>query len=396
MPCGVCNRSALGVYEGIRLTLVCPACCSQGVDEEGETLLCYSRARASFPGIPPKRMKQLGFTPRRNSHYRNAAPMRLYAVAELEILAEKVDAGIAIRAEALVDQRRARLERMVRSNDISPASPIHHALFEHIFGDYLWHKKPTRKLKELKFRFGAQAISVQLCPADPVCAMNFLENRNIVVYDDDQRLRAEFEYSIFLSSRVFRLEGLLIARYICPAQLNAMKDGPLAEIPRCIDRLRKNVPRMLRMYLQGLGCGKADVDEMLKSDAVKTRVRRCVEYAHDPEAVAEKMVDFWRTRNDQVHRRHVLRQAMAKKGLHIRLDSVYCHDFINGQIDVDLDEIVGIQYITRELFEEGGPRLWRRAHHACESAFRKSLYERGNGVETSIVVALRCKNGRVY
>ena len=82
-------------------------------------------------------------------------------------------------------------------------------------------------------------------------------------------------------------------------------------------------------------------------------------------------------------------EAMEKKGLEIRDDSVYCHDFIYGLVDVDLDEIVGIQYITRELFDTGGSRLWSEYHHACESAFRQALLENGNDMNQSIAIAIR-------
>ncbi|CAM9882477.1 unnamed protein product [Pylaiella littoralis] len=297
------------MYEGIRLTLACPPCCLERSSEEGSSIVCFLKNRALFPRTPPKRMKRLGSTPRRNPHYRSAAPMRLYAMAELEIIAGSADHDQSVRAQTLVDRRQARLERMVRVHKICPVSPIHRALFEHIFGDYLGHKKPRRKLNELKFRFRAQAITIQLCPADPVCAMNFLENRKIVDYSDAQLL-ADFEYSLFLSSRVFRLEGLSISRYICPAQVIGMKNGPLAEIPRCLDRLRKNAPRMPRMCLQSLGFDKVGVDETMNNVAMKTRIKRCIKHAHDPETVATKMVDFWRTRNDQVHRHHVLKKAM--------------------------------------------------------------------------------------
>lgn len=56
---------------------------------------------------------------------------------------------------------------------------------------------------------------------------------------------------------------------------------------------------------------------------------------------------------------------------------------------MNLDEIVGIQYITRELFDSGGLRLWSVFHDTCESAFRESLLETGSDMETSLRVALK-------
>lgn len=389
MPCDTCNRDGLGLFEGIRLTLVCAPCCSTAVSEDGHPIICYSKARALFHVIPPKRVETLGSTPRRNPHYRNAAPMRMYALKELIVLQRKVEHELSVKTERLQKERLARLERLLRVHKISPASSmIHSALFEHTFGDYLSTKKPKKKLKELKYTFGAHDISVQLCPRDPVCAMNFLERRGITTFNLEQ-LQTDFDYSLFLSDRVFRLEGLSIARFICPAQLAQLKHGPLAEVPAAVERLRKNAIRMLRMSLQHLGFEKTEIGRMMDCKAMKIRVRRCVKYVHEPGEVAKNMADFWLTRNNPEHRRQLLQTAMGEKGVWIRDDSVYCHDFIHGEIDVDLDEIVGIQYITRELFEDGGPRLWSRAHDACESAFRKSLLENGNDLDTSIRVALR-------
>ena len=378
------------------LTLVCTACASAEVTDEGHPIVCFSKARAMFPLVPPKRVQQLGSTPRRNPHYKNGSPMRMYALAELQILTQTVEQELAAKAALMEKKRQTRLSRMVRVHKISPVAPIHGALFEHIFGDYLWATNPKKTLKQLKYRFSAHDISVRLCVADPVCAMHYLENRGITAFAVED-LRQGFEYSLFLCSRVFRLEGLSIARYICPAQLVEMKDGPLSEIPASVDRLKKNAPRMLRLSLRGLGFASAEIDCMMKCPAMKTRVWRCFKYAHDTETVAKKMAEFWLRRNDRNHRRQILQCAMDKKGLDIRDDSVYCHDYMYGLIDVDLDEIVGIQYITRDLFDSGGSRFWREYHHECESAFRQALLENGNTMDKSIRMALRrCSSRRRY
>ena len=123
--------------------------------------------------------------------------------------------------------------------------------------------------------------------------------------------------------------------------------------------------------MKALGFDSSEIERMMGCS--DTRVRRCFKYAHDPEAVAKNISEFWLTREDRTHRRLILQQAMKEKGLEIRDDSVYCHDYIYGLVDVDLDEIVGIPYITRELFETGGSPFWSEYHHTCESAFRQAL-----------------------
>ncbi|CAM9194187.1 unnamed protein product [Ectocarpus sp. 8 AP-2014] len=383
--CSSCEPGNLGIFEGIRLTLVCTSCASTALSDEGDPIVCFSKARDLFPTIPPKRVKDLNSTPRRNPHYRNAAPMRMYSVAELRVLQGAVDQEMKVKAAQVKQKRQVRLERLTRVHGISPAAPLHRALFSHIFGDYLWAAHPKQKLKQVKYRFSAHDISVRLCPPDPVAAMNYCENRGITAFVYDQ-LRRDFEYSLFVSARAFRLEGVAISRFLCPSELAELKNGPLSQIPASVERLKKNAPRMLRMALQG---SNAEVERMMKYPAMRTRVRRCIEYAHDPETVAAKMAEFWRTKDDRTHRRRMLQDAMDLRGLDIRPDSVYCHDYICGLIDVDLEELVGIQYITRELFDTGGPRFWSEYHHACESAYRQALLENGNTMDQSIKMALR-------
>lgn len=400
MLCATCEKtSGLGIYEGITLTLVCAWCASSSTWDDGKSLVCLSKAKELFPLITPKRLKTLGSTARRNPCYKNATPMHMYSLAELIVLGRRVEHGLRLSTALLKKKRQERLERMVRLHGVTPASAqMHQSLFGHIFGDYIWADRPTKKLHELKYRFSAQQVSVQMCPADPVCAMNHIENRQITrpqwERDFDQTV-ADFERSLFLTARVFRLEGLSIARYICPAQLSQLKNGSLNSISASVERLKKNAPRMLRMALRSLKFDKCEVERMMSCPAMKTRIRRCMEYAHDPETVSRKMAAFWLTRTDRKHRRQILQSAMGKKGLQIRADSVYCHDFVYGGIDVDLDEIVGIQYITRELFDLGGPRFWSANHDTCESAFRQALLENGNDIDNSINIGLgKCTRRR--
>lgn len=144
------------------------------MSDAGEPIVCFSSARTLFPGIPPKRVKASESTPRRNPHYKNAAPMRMYSVAELRIVQEILDQESRIKTAHIEQKRQLRLERMVRVYNISPAAPIHRSLFFPIFGDYLHAPNPKKKLGELKYRYGVHDLSVRLCALDPVVAMNFL------------------------------------------------------------------------------------------------------------------------------------------------------------------------------------------------------------------------------
>ena len=313
MPCNTCDHEGdLGIFQGISLTLVCTTCASAAVTDEGHSIVCFSKARDAFPSIPPVRLKRLGSTPRKNPHYTNGAPMRMYSLAELHVTQREVAQELVTKADLQEKKRQGRLERMVSVHNISPASHIHRALFDHIFGDYVCAKHPNKRLKEIKYRLRAHDVSVRLCPEDPVCAMNYLEKRGITAFASDD-LQKEFEYSLCLTARVLRLEGLSIARYIYPKQLAQLQKGPLKEIPASINRLKKNSPRMLRMSLRALGFGNTEIESMIKCS--DTRVRRCYKYAHDPEAVAKKISEFWLTREDRRHRRRILQEAIITVNL---------------------------------------------------------------------------------
>lgn len=78
-----------------------------------------------------------------------------------------MDQACEYRAIEVEKKRQVRLERLTRVYKISPAAPLHRALFSHIFGDYLWAAHPKQKLKQVKYRFRAHDISVRLCPLDP-------------------------------------------------------------------------------------------------------------------------------------------------------------------------------------------------------------------------------------
>eukprot|EP00904_Undaria_pinnatifida_P009372 jgi/Undpi1/5565/HiC_scaffold_2.g00842.m1 len=146
------------------------------------------------------------------------------------------------------------------------------------------------------------------------------------------------------------------------------------------------------MSLRGLSFDGDEIERTIGCSPI--RVRRCFKYANDPETVAKTISEFWMTREDRRHRRQILESAMDKKELDVRDDSVFCHDFIYGLVAVDLDEIVGIQYITGELFDSGGLRFWRGYHHECESAFRQALLENGHTVDQSTKIALKSCTSR--
>jgi len=187
MECATCNRQAtnLGIFEGIRLTLVCTVCAAASVSDAGEPIVCFSSTRTLFPGIPPKRVKALESTPRRNPHYKNAAPMRMYSVAELRVVQEILDQESRIKTAHIEQKRQLRLERMVTVHKISPAAPIHRSLFCPIFGDYLRAPEPQEEIggTEIQVR-GSRPSGAAVCPR-PRCGHELLgkeagiSNRNL-------------------------------------------------------------------------------------------------------------------------------------------------------------------------------------------------------------------------
>ncbi|CAM9883867.1 unnamed protein product, partial [Phaeothamnion confervicola] len=91
--------------------------------------------------------------------------------------------------------------------------------------------------------------------------------------------------------------------------------------------------------------------------ACQRRVQRYTAYPEHPMLTLERTVDafvlFVHTRTDRLTRHRLLKNHMDEYKLKIRDDSCFCSEFINGQIDVDVDEVATTMAITAQLFSYG-------------------------------------------
>lgn len=65
--------------------------------------------------------------------------------------------------------------------------------------------------------------------------------------------------------------------------------------------------------------------------------------------------------------------GLRVQNLELRGDSNFCKQYINGTTNACMDEVVATMWLTGQLFDQGGPRMWSASHHACETAMRKSM-----------------------
>ena len=76
------------------------------------------------------------------------------------------------------------------------------------------------------------------------------------------------------------------------------------------------------------------------------------------ENVLRMLATLHRTRLDKHKRRHELTAALKQQGMSLKVDSSFCTDYIEGRVDVDIQEVVSVMFIAMCLFEEGGCRAF--------------------------------------
>jgi hypothetical protein len=117
------------------------------------------------------------------------------------------------------------------------------------------------------------------------------------------------------------------------------------------------------------------------------RIFRYRFYYMCPEQTAKKMIEYHGMTQDE--RKKKLEAELKKYALLIRTDSQYCLNYIQGDIDVDIEEIGAIMFMTSIQFRRGGPAVYNHYSDNVEQAFVISLYNDRNTIPYSIKYALK-------
>jgi len=133
--------------------------------------------------------------------------------------------------------------------------------------------------------------------------------------------------------------------------------------------------------------GISDIDACLSDEAVSDRLTMLEEFGLDEATVARKLHEFHKTRGDFAARRALLRNTMAAHDVstfgYLGTTTGLVNRFLEGSIDVDVDEVVGIAKISLHLNKIGGYHTYLSEHKAVEKKFKTFLHFECLGLKDS-------------
>lgn len=149
---------------------------------------------------------------------------------------------------------------------------------------------------------------------------------------------------------------------------------------------KTNGENRLKERLEELG-GIPDIDAFLADEAVSDRLQRFDDFGSDEVAVARKLHDFHKSRGNSSSRRAALKKALAAQDVgtigHHRSTAALVRKFVEGSVDLDTDEVVGVVKISLHLNKLGGYHTWATKHEAVEEKFKSLLHFECLGLKDS-------------
>eukprot|EP00210_Caulerpa_lentillifera_P006972 g6667.t1 len=305
---------------------------------------------------------------------------RFYLIAEVKHLG-RISALLRKREEKC-KQRKERLARNWRRRKLEQlhglkVSKIRPILRPFILGDTLLTSRPKTSIDDVKQRYSSLNRITELmdvCKAHPQSALDYC-------MDNPHGSVQEYVEFREIMRTVFFMEGNRILLMLSPVNRTRLECTVLADV---LAQFReRNLQFLVLQKLQF--CVDIDTAKQIWNlPACQKRIER----GGDESKLATELIAFWKTKDDPKQRREDLQSALEAHGLTLRTDSVFCREYINGKIDADLDEIVGIMMITSRLFEISHV-AWSQYRHRCEAKFRDCLLGEELTLEQSITRALK-------
>lgn len=383
----------------VKCTIVCKICATAD-DRDKRDFLCTMSTRADF-GLSAKDMSALQFRATKAGRYE----AKLFITAEVEVLGgQKEQASVnkkRIRESFLEEKSKRRRSGL----HVVPES-IPSTLRSYVFGDYLSSgiNKTTKRhvTCALKFsKISAQAARQVRCEAVASeegigFSVHRLGERILSFAMKQQTASPDHGVlaSAFITTQlgfeaVMRLEHANIACFLSPED-RRVAGRALPQFLTAEKQSRRTFLPRVAIELETLGVSAADVVSLLKTSS---RIRKGQLFCLDACIVAVKLKRYLDTRDDSRLRERELKAAMNERNLGIRDDSKFCADYISGKVDVDLQEIVGVMWLTDYLFEAGGRFdghiAFSEYSDTVQSKFRQCLHSYGQRWETAIDNSLK-------
>ena len=220
----------------------------------------------------------------------------------------------------------------------------------------------------------AKAI-LDACPlAHPGAAITFC-------IDNLEGGPCEFQQQKERIQNVLRVAGSRIMQFLSKRDRRQLLFTPLKEAVEQFELQDKQ--HLIREWLLKQQPAEV-VDEIMEHPACQLRIER----AYDCPTAARKLVEFWETRSDTELRRTQIELAFAQAQVQPDVNLPQYQDYVQGRIDCDAEELVGVQLIHARKFGKS-KRLAVPRTLAALTLFEKILTEDECSVNEAIKIAAR-------
>jgi len=370
----------------IKLTICCKECCENESVRDGSKKCSTIRAMSEF-GCRERDLERLHGVHVRDPYFRRISRVQFYLLAEVRHLGQVARSLKKQRAklkdvrnedEFLIERQKLEIEHNVIIHEIRPI------LCSFVLGDYLLSSKSKTLLHDVKQCYSVKDRACELmdsCKAHPLSAMTFCIDHPNGTPETYLELKENMR-------KVFSIEGNRIMKKLSSADKDRLKRTVLEDVLiwSQISPKRMILFKKLKEKVGVLTAGK-----IIHYQACKQRIERGGEETQ----VAEKLLTFWKSRNNIEQRRLELNNALKAHSVKLlKTKTTLYYNYINGLIDVDLDEIVGALDIESRL-KSICQSNWEKYFPFCQAEFHRCFIANQLSLDESVDIAMKKTQKRI-
>ncbi len=340
--CYECNNNIHNKkFRGIKCTFLCPKCCNHAIFDS----LCTQKYAILHKISHTNLYKRLSYVYKTENHF---------ITKEIDILLILLDQEREVlkhnRSKKLEDELEARYKKIEYDTRKVPLD-----LHEYVFGNYLFLVRDTKS--KTKFSHVKKALFFLPTTLNACQILNIHKSREIVLdfavkhkITDVDQLVERYKTHQGLFNRILDLEQDRIMSFICYDDIKntASIITPLKKRWETHDTILCDKLKQKLLYYKIF---ESDIDYLLKSSATKKRVQRYKKYLLNIDDTAQKLIHFLKTRHDKELREENLKSVLQQWNVPFRSDSMYSYAYVHGDIDIDVDEVTAVMFLTRKLFK---------------------------------------------
>ena len=364
--CAMCGGDVVGLYSGLRLTLLCAECCATASAVHESSIVREASAIIDYHCREEDLSRLTHLTARLLD---DDCVETYYITAEVEYLGNIRKAAEMKKQTEFEEKRRLvlmkRKEETLKRLYITKgefASENNKTLMIFLLGDYVRQSHPQVCLAEIKARRAAMSRVreiVRNCRgAHPGAAFDFC-------IQNPKAGSAEFRALKENMKSAFRIEGHRIFCHLTRSERRDLWGTPLQEDVFQSEEGRNLIRRYLTEHVDS-----EEADAMMEHLDSQRRINR----GGDASEVATKLLLFWSERHDPEKRRERLEAAFAEMGRSMPLDMAQCQRYISGKVDYDPEELILLDAVHRRYHVQHNRRLYRNRVLAAAQRVTRSYY----------------------